>query len=274
MDAITLIENYLVYLITECGLSVTLHPLEQESLITFSRLMRYNIHDNSYCTAVKSDPARRARCHAGQWRVLEKCRRENSPFCGVCHAGVAEFVYPITDGERTVGFVSVSGYATPEGRKHMEGFKSDALALSYGSLKGELPARERIDTLVLPLLQMLELAYRKQQTSPRAESTVTQILRYLQQNYAQDLTEETLCRVFYCSRSHLSHTFKRETGKSLREYLTQIRVDHAKRLLRYSTLSVTEIALSVGFNDSNYFSNVFKRSVGLSPLAYRREIKK
>lgn len=271
MDEIALIENYLIYLITECSLSVTLHPLEKESLITFSRLMRFNIHDNSYCTAIKASGEGHARCLLQQRRVHEKCRRENAPFCGVCYAGVKEFVYPLTDGERVIGFVSVSGYACSEGRERMEKNSSEALAAAYASLKTEIPERRRVDTLLLPLVRMLELAYRKLAPSAEPESEITQILRYLQGNYAQDLTEQTLCEIFYCSRSHLSHTFKRETGKSLREYLTQIRVDHAKRLLKYSTLSVTEIAFSVGFNDSNYFSNVFKRLEGCSPLAYRKK---
>ncbi len=50
-----------------------------------------------------------------------------------------------------------------------------------------------------------------------------------------------------------------------------LRLSHAKRLLKYSTLNVTEISFAVGFSDANYFSNVFKRREGLSPLAYRRQ---
>ena len=50
------------------------------------------------------------------------------------------------------------------------------------------------------------------------------------------------------------------------------RIEDAKTLLENTKLSVTEISYSVGFADSNYFSNIFKKSVGLSPLAYRKKI--
>ena len=60
------------------------------------------------------------------------------------------------------------------------------------------------------------------------------------------------------------------TGKGFREYLTELRLTDAASLLRYSELSVTEIAYSVGFCESNYFSNVFKKQYGISPKDYRK----
>ena len=71
-DDIQAIEQYIVYLITECGLSVTLHPLVQESLISFSTLMQFNIHDNSYCSLIKSTQQGRLRCRSQQKKVLER----------------------------------------------------------------------------------------------------------------------------------------------------------------------------------------------------------
>ncbi|MBQ7336496.1 MAG: helix-turn-helix domain-containing protein [Clostridia bacterium] len=279
MDLIESIENYIVYLITDCGLSVTLHPLESESLITFSRLMRFNIHDNSYCTHVKSSLPGHARCLAQQKRVFEKCRNRKEEFCGVCHAGVFEYVYPLSDGQRMIGFVSVGGYSCAEGEQLVAGtaerfgYSEELLKKAYDTLRAAPPEKKKIDTLIFPLCQMLELAYRKDAGGTEKESLMTQILRYIQQQYAMDLTAEEICRNFYCSRSYFSHTFQRETGKSFREYLTEIRLEHAKRLLKYSKLSVIEISYSVGFNDSNYFSNVFRKREGISPLAYRKSVK-
>ena len=81
---------------------------------------------------------------------------------------------------------------------------------------------------------------------------------------------EALCERFHCSRSTFSHTFKKETGRSFRQYLTELRLDYARHLLVYSSLRVGEIAFSIGFSDANYFSNIFKKHEGCSPLEYRR----
>lgn len=138
-----------------------------------------------------------------------------------------------------------------------------------------MPPKEEIDALVLPLSDMLELAYIKSEGGADAsDELVGRVERYVKKNHTRNITLDDVCREFSCSRSSISHLFKKRTGKSFREYLTDIRIEDAKTLLSYSGLSVTEIALSVGFSDSNYFSGVFKASTGVTPMAYRRMNKK
>ena len=276
MKELKWIEDYITYLMRECGLSVSLHPMEEERLISSGRLMLFNLHANSYCTHVKANKQGHGRCLLQQARVFEKIKSEGEPFCGICPAGVVEYVYPIKNETRVIGFLSVSGYSSPEGRGRIAGF-----AVRYGYSRGTLEriyeglptvaaSRERTDALIMPLCAMLELAYRKAPTV--GEGTLMErILGYVQKNYDRDLKSEEICHRFGCSRSTFSHLFRTETGKSFREYLTSIRIENAKRLLVNSDLSVGEIAFSLGFNDSNYFTNVFKRQVGITPLAYRRE---
>lgn len=277
MHLIELIENYIIYLITECELSVSLHPLGKETLITFSRLMRFNLHDNSYCTYIKSTQEGREHCFLQQKRVLEKCNKLKECFCGVCHAGVFEYVYPISDGESITGFISISGYRSEDGEKtiasvaHKFDYSADTLLRHYSSLQTRVSDRHRLDTLVLPLVSMLELAYKNEENNFEKNTLITSVCRYIKQNYASDITTEDICKEFFFSRSHFSHLFRKETGESFREYLTGVRLDHAKRLLKYSNLNITEIALSVGFKNANYFSNIFKEHVGTSPSEYRKE---
>lgn len=276
MDLIELIESYIVYLITECDLSVSLHPQGKETLITFSRLMRFNIHDNSYCTYIKSYPEARKKCLIQQKKVFKKCTDLMDCFCGVCHAGVFEYVYPISNGESITGFISISGYCCEKGMKKLDtvvndfGYSGETLSKRYSSLRAPIVHKRKLDTLVLPLVKMLELAYKNEDKPSSENSRITSICRYIRQNYASDITTEEICKEFYCSRSHFSHTFKKETGESFREYLIGVRLEHAKRLLKYSNLNVTEIALSVGFKDANYFSNVFKKRICVSPMTYRK----
>ena len=70
---IQIIRDYILYPIEECGLSVTLHPLNDESLITGSSLIDFNIHDNSYCSYIKSLPNGHLHCLAQQKKVFSQC---------------------------------------------------------------------------------------------------------------------------------------------------------------------------------------------------------
>lgn len=65
--------------------------------------------------------------------------------------------------------------------------------------------------------------------------------------------------------------FKKKTGQTLNQYQTVLRIENAKQLL--ATKSVTETAYKVGYSNPNYFSTVFKRHIGLSPVAFQESIK-
>ena len=74
------------------------------------------------------------------------------------------------------------------------------------------------------------------------------------------------------SPCHFSTVFGAETGRTFKEYLTDIRIKRAKELLRTTTLRSSEIADQVGYNDPHYFSLVFRRTTGLSPKEFRLQV--
>ncbi len=240
----------------------------------FDDLISFNFHENSYCACIKRDPKANRHCIDCQSKVLVRCK--NGPFNGTCHAGVRERVYPITDGTEVTGFISVSGYRTENPETYLEklskayGFSEEELAESYGSLSPQFPTDAELDTLLLPLCRMLELACLKDSRAETDPSLVQQAIRYIRQNRNQSITSRDICRHLSCSRSVMSTQFNKVTGKSIREYLNELRIADAKNLLIETNLNVSEIAFSVGFSNSNYFSGRFKEHVGIAPLKYRK----
>ena len=102
--------------------------------------------------------------------------------------------------------------------------------------------------------------------SPFIESAV----KYIQKNYATEITLSLLAQMHSVSPEHLSRRFKKETGFGFNEYVTLIRLQRAEYMLSESpNVSVSEVAYSCGFNDSNYFSDKFKKEYGVSPLKFR-----
>lgn len=272
------IKKYILFLKNECGLAITLHPCTDEDIIGASDLISFNIHDNSYCVCVKTFRECQAHCIERQKKIFEKCHEGS--FCGVCYAGVHEYIYPIKKRDEVLGFISVSGYRVQNPDGYMKrtarefGASYAMLRAAYSSLKSEMPPKERVDTLVIPLCNMLELAYLKcEDESPRGIGLVDKVVRYIKAHHTEKLTVDLIAEYFSCSRSHICHTFKKKTGKSVGEYITELRLDDARSLLCYSELSVTEIAYAVGFCDSNYFSNVFKKKQGINPSEYRKSFK-
>ncbi len=95
-------------------------------------------------------------------------------------------------------------------------------------------------------------------------------LRHMQEHMTEELTRDQVARVAGLSPSHFSHLVREQLNSSFTELLARYRVDHAARLLTRTTTSIAEIALACGFADQSYFTKVFKKRTGQTPLAYRR----
>ena len=101
---------------------------------------------------------------------------------------------------------------------------------------------------------------------------VVEALRYIAEHYGEpDMGIGQVAASLDLSESHLSHVFKKETGKSLGSYITAYRIQRAMELLQDCRSKVYEVAERVGYRDITYFSATFKRTVGVSPSEYQRE---
>lgn len=93
---------------------------------------------------------------------------------------------------------------------------------------------------------------------------------FTQNNYAKQISSNTVATEVGISTAYFSTLFKQETGRSFTEYLTELRMEKAKQLLEDRSIYIYEIGERVGYPDANYFCKVFKRYTGLSPESYRK----
>lgn len=101
-------------------------------------------------------------------------------------------------------------------------------------------------------------------------SLATKVKIYIDNNYHDGISLQTIANAVNANQYYLSHIFKEETGFSPMQYVTRRRIGEAQNLLINTKASITEIAASVGYNNSNYFQNVFRKIVGFTPGAYRK----
>ncbi len=92
---------------------------------------------------------------------------------------------------------------------------------------------------------------------------------YIEENYNKDISLDEVSRKVDISPYYFSKLFKEETGVNFIDYLTNIRIEKAKKLLLYSDMNIKNICLDIGYSDPNYFSRIFKKQVGLTPTEFR-----
>ncbi len=124
---------------------------------------------------------------------------------------------------------------------------------------------ERFQLLLSCLIKQLEKQCEFQSELP----LVLNIKNYVKVHLSSKITLSDVSKHTHYSIPHCEMVFKQTTGLSIMEYIIKKRISLAKTLLLEGVLSLPEIANTVGFNDYNYFSRVFKKEVGVSPLRYR-----
>ena len=114
------------------------------------------------------------------------------------------------------------------------------------------------------------LVLREKRASSRYEDVVSEVIHYIEDNYAQEeLSLNLLASHVNFSPNHLSMIFSQQTGQTLIRYLTDYRMNRAKELLRCSGKKSSVISMEVGYKDPHYFSYLFKKTQGMTPTQYR-----
>lgn len=99
---------------------------------------------------------------------------------------------------------------------------------------------------------------------------IAQIKDYIRTHYKEHLELEDLSGQVYLTPAYLGALFKESTGKSVKEYLTELRMEKAKELLCDIRYNIGEVAEQTGYSDAKYFSKIFKKTIGIKPTEYRK----
>ena len=123
---------------------------------------------------------------------------------------------------------------------------------------------------LLELMVYLSRAYTNSDaTEAHALLRVGNVIGALENNFQDDWKLDSLLKIAHMSSSNLMRVFRKATGQTPIEYLVRLRINKAMELLHNTDQTITQIAMEVGFNDSNYFTRQFQRIVGESPRQFR-----
>ena len=125
--------------------------------------------------------------------------------------------------------------------------------------------RQQVQAILLAAL-----AYRDSQATSQYGAMIQQASAYIDSHYADpNLSLPEVASEAHLSPSHFCTVFSQQTGKTFKEYLTELRIQRARELLRTTSLKSFEIADQIGYSDPHYFSYVFRKHAGQSPTEYR-----
>lgn len=104
-----------------------------------------------------------------------------------------------------------------------------------------------------------------------AEKNVEKVKTYIETHFKEEMTRESLASEVFMNPDYLSKLFKKNTGSSLMDYVTKVRIERAKELLERTVLPISEIAIETGYSNTAYFTKMFKKYTnGVTPREYRK----
>ena len=142
--------------------------------------------------------------------------------------------------------------------------------LDYSQLIGKFSNLNFLGEYLNDQLQLLNINKNSEINNPELNENFKQMLLYIDQNYYEDLLLKDLASKYFINLSYCCELFKKVTGKTYSQYITDLRIRKACHLLRSTGLSLAEICEKVGYNDYFYFNKVFKKCMNCTPSKYRK----
>jgi AraC-like DNA-binding protein len=261
----------------------------------FSLEQKFRRHCSNFCSSAKTASIRHC---AGNKRICNRLASSRGVgFDGMCYLGIYEAVKPLRVDGKILGvfyFGSVvlketEAYGEARIRRYCERYKIDPAAYleRYAKVlrvdkKAWMEMKILFDRAVSLLTHLVEnLAppvggyalhkITKEARQERRQGPLTQkAIRHVSQHFSKDCTLSDSARALGCHPVHLSRTFKGEVGVDFHQYVHQVRITHAKRLLHTRNMNVTRVAYEVGYADSSHFCRIFKQATGQTPTEFIR----
>lgn len=292
------IEGYIDRIKSRYRININFHDLSGVSSMDTALeavLAPYLYHNNCFCNYVKKNEACFEKCIENKNKLCAYCKKRMKPFYGRCYMGVEEFVFPVACEGNVIAVICIGQFARSVERtlrsiKRMSGKYAPAACeaaerfleiarepdFSAGDLFYDVG-------ILCSLISSMYLNFIGKNAFIRFDAdekshiirsqkdnfVINNTISFIKENYGKELSLKILASNSYCNSSYLSHIFKEKMDLGITDYINRIRVEAARQLLDVTARSVTDICMAVGYNDSGYFSRVFRKHTGVSPSEYR-----
>ena len=245
----------------------------------FSLVAEYPTDAPKYCSYIRTTAQGAEGCRTCDFAACKRAEKKQEAHFYVCHAGVTEAITPIRFENGVLGYVILAHMMSLE--DYGAAFENAVtLCQRYGLDKSlgrkylsEIPPRskEQILAAVHLLDAVSSYLYVANLVKKNGNDSASRLDVFLHENLHLKLSSNSICKQFLISRTKLYMLTKENFGMGISQYVLFLRIKAAKKLLKESALSLSEVAAKVGFLDENYFGKIFKKEVGVTPTAYRNQ---
>ena len=222
-----------------------------------------------FCHYIQNICNEHSECHAGDKAACLCAAKEKKTVIYTCRYGLVEAVSPLYDYGTLTGYLMMGQVlSTPCSEKQLSKCSDELVKKIPKIEKDMIPSFVHIMTICARYLTLSN-------AMPPSSASLAYLARdYIHQNLSSKITISNICNALRCSKTSLLTSFKREFNITVNAYVTEKRLDLAKKMLSDTDSSISEIAKNTGFSDQSYFSKVFSAKFGIPPSEYGKDIAK
>lgn len=235
-----------------------------------------------FCTYINQVPALHQLCLNSDKNACMESEQSGKTLRYKCHMGLWEVICPVHIRGYSAGYLmlgQVKGSENKGGSGDLIARKLSSGGVSDNIINKAVEAFDRMQTYdsarINAAARMLELiaGYMMETEIVRVYDVeaIEKSKEMISKNFNKHLSVEHLARIVDLSPSYLSFLFKKQTGMTITSYIDDLRITQAKKLLSETSRQVKDISASCGYADQNYFSRIFRKHTGISPVAYRKD---
>lgn len=235
---------------------------------------RSHYEHNAYCSEIQKSPKCQELCIHSDKCLFEKCRKSGKFEMQTCPAGLIDIAIPIMWSGEHIGYI-VLGQVKINADFNYVAERLAPLDLNMDKMKkyyDELPLFDYNKINDIITLSTIFSKYILMENIFKLESNniIAATISYIDENLTENLSILDITHSTGISKSSLYKNFKQQFNCTPGEYINRQRASRSASMLLYSDYSIDEIAERTGFSSASYYSKIFKKVYGISPLKYRK----
>ncbi|SHH92954.1 PocR ligand-binding domain-containing protein [Clostridium grantii] len=239
---------------------------------------------SDFCSKIRCYPKVADACKYCDHKAFRQSKANKDIYIYKCHLGLYEAVTPIHDNEEILGYIMIGQVLDENPKKDQwqqlcrklsslteyseESNHFEDLKPLYNNLKQM--SIDQIESVSRIMKACASSIWLQHIIDIERSPIIQRINNYVLNNYKETITTEKICHDLKISKTTIYNYLKTDYNLSLSQYINNIRLEKAKELLKESSISIADISCSVGFDDYNYFSRIFKTKYKITPSKYRK----
>lgn len=242
----------------------------------FSSVSNYKLKNLSYCEAVLGTEVGEKFCKLSDDKLLRECSISKKTEMRVCHAGLINIVIPLLFNDVIIGYIIFGRIRLNDDFSRLTSYIEN-LGLDFDLMRGyylsiPLVNSDKIKSLANIATILAKYLLLENMLSPSFDESIDKAIRYIGDNLTDNISILSIAKNANISKSVLYRAFRKSFNQTVGEYINTKRLEYSVSLLRQTDLSIEEISQRSGFSSSAYYSKVFKKHFGLSPLKFKKSL--